>query len=183
MQSSTKLPSTSEGRNHIILTSRTLQDGFLFSLTDADLLNIKYHVKSCSAKYKRSGERYTETPTSNKREASPESAPFSPTSTLKRVKNYSECEEKPCIFCNQFKCQGDTKKYRISEINVAKTLLKAANFNKDSVHTQCILFKNVGDVFAVDVMYHRNCLNKYFKKIRYDVDSLMTFKIEHDKDR
>ena len=86
MQGSTKLPSTSEGRNHIILTSRTLQDGFLFSLTDADLLNIKYHVKSCSAKYKRSGERYTETPTSNKREASPESAPFSPQVDLKEFK-------------------------------------------------------------------------------------------------
>ena len=33
----TKLTSTSVGRNHIILTSRTLQDEFLFGLTDADL--------------------------------------------------------------------------------------------------------------------------------------------------
>ena len=46
---------------------------------------------------------------------------------------------------------GGTKKYCISEVNVAKTLLKAANFNKDSVHTQCILFKNVGHVFAAEV--------------------------------
>ena len=59
---------------------------FLFGLTDADLLNIKYHVKICYAKYKRSGERYTETPTSNKREASPESAPFSPQVDLKEFK-------------------------------------------------------------------------------------------------
>ena len=76
-----------------------------------------------------------------------------------------------------FKCQGDTKRQRISEVNVAKTLLKATNFNKDSVHTQCILFKNVGDVFATDVMYLSNCLNKYFKTIRYDVDSLMKQKM------
>ena len=129
------------------------------------------------------GERFTETTTPNKQEASPESAPFSPKSRLKRVKTTVNAREKPCIFSNQFKCQGNTKKYHISEVNVAKTLLKAANFNKDSVHTQCILFKNVGDVFAADVMYHSNCLNKYFKIFRYDIDSLMVFEIEDDKDR
>ena len=41
----------------IILTSRKLQDEFLFDLTDADLLNIKYHVKSYYAKRKESGDR------------------------------------------------------------------------------------------------------------------------------
>ena len=121
--------------------------------------------------------------TFNKREASPESAPFSPTSKLKWVKTTLNVREKPCIFCNKFKCQGDSKWYRISEVNVAKTLLKAASFNKDSVHTQCILFKIVGDVFAADVMYHSNCLNKNFKKFCHDVNSLMAFEIEDDKDR
>ena len=41
----------------------------------------------------------------------------------KRVKTTVNMREKPCIFCKQFKCQGNTKKYRISEVNVAKTLL------------------------------------------------------------
>ena len=86
-------------------------------LTDADLLNIRYHVKSCYAKYKGSGARFTETPTPSKREASPESAPFSPKSRLKRVKITVNVREKPCIFCNQFKCQGNTERYRISEVN------------------------------------------------------------------
>ena len=45
VKGNTKLTSTPESRNHIILTSQTLQDEFLFGLTDADLLNIKYHVK------------------------------------------------------------------------------------------------------------------------------------------
>ena len=70
----------------IILTSRKLQDEFLFDLTDADLLNIKYHVKSYYAKRKESGERQTETPTPNKREDSLKSARFSPTSRQKIVK-------------------------------------------------------------------------------------------------
>ena len=32
-------------------------------------------------------------------------------------------------------------------------------------------------------MYHSNCLNKYFKKFCYDVDSLTAFEIADDKDR
>ena len=50
VKGSTKLTGTPEGRNHVILTPRTLQDEFLFGLTDADLLHIKYHVKSCYAR-------------------------------------------------------------------------------------------------------------------------------------
>ena len=71
-------------------------------------------------------------------------------------------------------------RYCINEVNIAKTLLKAAKFVKGSIHTQCILFKNVGDVFAADVMYHCNCMNKYFKKVLYDVDFLMAFEIQDD---
>ena len=50
VKGSTKLTGPPEGRNHVILTPRTLQDEFLFGLTDADLLNIKYHVKSFYAR-------------------------------------------------------------------------------------------------------------------------------------
>ena len=41
----------------------------------------------------------------------------------------------------------------------------------------------MGDVFAADVLYHSNFLNKYLKKFRYDVDTLMTFEKEDDNDR
>ena len=34
-----------------------------------------------------------------------------------------------------------------------------------------------------DIMYHSNFLNKYFRKLPYDVDSLMALEIEDDKDR
>ena len=74
--------------------------------------------------------------------------------------------------------RNQLSRYRISEVNVAKILLKAAKFVKGSVHAQCILFKNVGDVFAADAVYHCNCLNKYFKKVLYDVDFLMAFEIQ-----
>ena len=39
----------------------------------------------------------------------------------------------------------------IWEKSAAKTLLKAATFNKDSVYTRCILFKDVGDLYVRSV--------------------------------
>ena len=41
----------------------------------------------------------------------------------------------------------------------------------------------MGDLFAADVMYHSNCLNKHFKKFCSNVDSFVAFEIEDDKDR
>ena len=105
------------------------------------------------------------------------------TSRQKRAKTGANpsLKEKPCIICDQIKCQCDTKKFRICEEHAAKTLLKAANFNKDSVYTRCIMFKGVGDMYAVDVMYHNNCLNRCIKKFQYDVDALMTFEVNDDR--
>ena len=75
-----------------------------------------------------------------------------------------------------------TKRYCISEVNIAKALLKVANLNKDSVHTQCIFFKNVRDKFEANLMYHSNCSNKYFNMFPCDADSMMAFEIEDKKD-
>ncbi|KAH3882089.1 hypothetical protein DPMN_006020 [Dreissena polymorpha] len=38
---------------------------------------------------------------------------------------------KPCIVCAQVKCKGDTKKYRISECDRARTFLESALFLQD----------------------------------------------------
>ena len=111
---------------------------------------------------------------SSKRETTTECPPASPTSRQKTAKagaNPSP-KEKPCIIFDQIKCQGDTKKFRICEEFAAKTLLKTANFNKNSVHTRCTLFKDVGDICPADVMCHNNCLNRYIKKVYYNVDAL-----------
>ena len=88
-------------------------------------------------------------------------------------------KEKPCIVCNQIKCKGDTKRYRISEDNRAKGLLRAATFNKDSVHTRIIFLKTIGDVFAEDVMYHTNCLINYVTQFQRNVEDLMANDFEN----
>ena len=79
-------------------------------------------------------------------------------------------------------CQSDAKRYRISDLDPAKKLIKAANFNKDSVHTRIVYLKTTGDVFAADIMHHKNCLNKYIKRFQRDVETLMEFEHEDQTD-
>ena len=50
------------------------------------------------------------------------------------------------------KCQGDAKRYQISDLAPAKNLIKAANFNKDSFHTRTVFLKTAGDVFAAGII-------------------------------
>ena len=80
-----------------------------------------------------------------------------------KVSTTASPKEKLCVICNQMKCQGDAKRYQISDLAPAKNLIKAANFNKDSFHTRTVFLKTAGDVFAADIMHHKNYLNKYIK--------------------
>ena len=80
------------------------------------------------------------------------------------------------------KCQSDAKRYRISDLAPAKNSIKAANFNKDCVHTRIVFLKTAGDVFAADIMHHKNYLNKYIKRFQRDVETLMEFEHEDQAD-
>ena len=63
----TKLTSTPEGREKIIQTSNLLNDDTLVDLVESDLDKIQYHVKTCYARYKKTGERYALKKESEKR--------------------------------------------------------------------------------------------------------------------
>ena len=60
---STKLTNTEDGRNTIISASEKIEDGLVTNIDHNNLVDIKYHLKSCYATYKRKGERHkAETP-------------------------------------------------------------------------------------------------------------------------
>ena len=82
-------------------------------------------------------------------------------------------EEKPCIICNQMKSRGDTKRLRICEATRANLFLSAIKFNKDVVYTHCALIEKPGDVYAADVMYHKNCLSNYLRKFEREVEAIL----------
>lgn len=171
-----KLTSTEDGRKIIIQTSEKLQDGMVAGIELHDRIHLQYHLKSCYSTYRKKGERHDET---QKRKADDEcelSSVVSPVTRAKRSKPVvvaADPRDKPCVICNQRKNQGETKRSRVETAEKADCLLKAVNFNKDEVHTRMIFFKEVGDVFAGDVMYHKNCLNKYLNQFERDIEKLL----------
>ena len=79
----------------------------------------------------------------------------------------------PCIICNNYKRKGDNKRVRICENRRAKLLSSATKFFKDTVYNRCSLFGNIGDVFAADILYHKNCMSSYILKFDREVDQLI----------
>ena len=71
------------------------------------------------------------------------------------------------------KSRGGTKILRINEVRGASFSLPAIKFNKDEVFTRCILLGSPGDIFAVDIMYHKNCLSNYLRKFKREVEMIM----------
>ena len=57
-------------------------------------------------------------------------------------------------------------------------MLTAVNFNNDGGYTRCILYKTIGDIFAADLVYHKNCMYNYLVKFHRDVSDLLD---EHDE--
>ena len=69
--------------------------------------------------------------------------------------------------------RGDTKILRISEARRASLFLSTIKFNKDEIFTRCLLFGSPGDIFAADIMYHKNCLSNYLRKFEREVEMIM----------
>ena len=74
---------------------------------------------------------------------------------------------------NQLKSRGDTKILRISEARRASLFLSAIIFNKDEVFNRYILLGSPGDIFAADIMCHKNCLSNYLRKFEREVEMIM----------
>jgi len=75
-----------------------------------------------------------------------------------------KCDYKKCIICQQ-----DTKKktkttFRISEVERAKRLLGLCRERQDDVFVRLSTLNDTNDVFAADILYHKLCLDTYFKK-------------------
>ena len=70
------------------------------------------------------------------------------------------------------KSKGDVKRMRICEARRARLFLSAIKYNKD-VYTRCSLLQNIGDVFAADVMYHKNCLSSYLRRFEREIEEIL----------
>ena len=68
---------------------------------------------------------------------------------------------------------GDNQKLHICETKRAKQFLYEINFNKDEVFIRWILCKTIGEIFAADAMYYKNCMASYIRKFHRDVSEIL----------
>ena len=114
---SSKLTSTEAGRQTIISTSRKLEDGLVTNIDQNRLVDIRYHVKSYCATYKKKGARH-EVETPKRKPEDPDLSPLtSPLTRPKRSKTIASPDprDKPCVICNHVKCQGKMPYEKISD--------------------------------------------------------------------
>ena len=169
------LTSAEKGRETVIKTSEKLDDVKIAGLEPCDLVNIQYHVDTCYGSYKKKGERCAEKQKRKVDGNEPDISPnTSPANRTKRSEPTKDLQEKPCIICGHVKFQGVKKKSRVEEAERADCLMKAARFNKDDVYTRMIFMKEIGDVFASDVMGHQNCMRNYLLKFERAIEKMLS---------
>ena len=61
---------------------------------------------------------------------------------------------------------------RISEARRASLFLSAIIFNKDEIFNRYLLLGSPGDIFAADIMCHKNCLSNYLRKFEREVEMI-----------
>ena len=165
-----KLVSTPEGRQKIITSSNTLNDNILFGLTEDEFDSIQYQQCSCYAPYNLKAKRASKSNLDHTFEQPNETEPEPGPSRSRREVSVSpgltttnKISLKQCIICDSIKKKGDGNRYRVSENPRATKFIAAYMFNKDAVYKRCIFLKTPGDIFAADIVSHKNCMRWYIK--------------------
>ena len=65
-----------------------------------------------------------------------------------------------CIICGNKTFRKDSKLYRLCETERAELFLRATKFNMDAVFTKVSIFDKPDDLFAADIMSHKQCMNR-----------------------
>ena len=65
-----------------------------------------------------------------------------------------------CIICGNKTFRKDCKLYRLCETERAELFLRATKFNMDAVFTKVSIFDKPDDLFAADIMSHKQCMNR-----------------------
>ena len=74
------------------------------------------------------------------------------------------------LFANKKKIKNDEKFYRICEAERANMFLDAIRFNLDDVFSRASIYANKEQLFAADILYHKNCMNRYMLRYKRDLN-------------
>ena len=142
----------------------------------------KYHAKSCYSTFLKKANRF-KPPASLNEDINVNTEPTSELQKPKRRKLSREKvstsvrpEDKPCIICNCMKKHNVQLRYRISTKSRAVVFINAYKLNLDDVFSRCSVFNDPEDIFAADIMYHKNCmshyLSQYHRRVSMVIDNL-----------
>ena len=187
------LTTTPAGVEKIIDASSKLNDGLLDGLTEGQRKDIKYHRTNCYSPYILRGSRVSNdvvsTPQDNEETSTTACLEIDVSEQPRATRSASlaspvekDLTQKPCEICHQMKYKGDTSRFRVSEHQRATRFLAALKFNKDDVHRRLIFCESVGDIFAADVMYHKNCMSGYLLSFERDFHRIQEISEELDKE-
>lgn len=135
-----------------------LNDGFVGE--DEFTINVSYHrqcYQLCTRSYSR-GQTETE---GAEPETGGESHPLTRSRTV-------AIDITKCIFCNCYKYKGDAALYTVSSEDCENKTQHLAESLKD----ENVLVKVQGqDLIALEAKYHKNCLGRYFLKVKGPQDT------------
>ena len=165
-----------------------MKDNLLEGIQESDHDKVQYHVNTCYPRYLRLKERAEKRviieepgPSTTSIFFSPESQQITENRPKGRKLEATVCmppAEKPCIVCNHKKSKGDSRRFRTCEARRACLFLFAIKFNKEAVYTRCALLESCGDVYAADIMYHKNCLSNYLRKFERDFEEIINASLD-----
>lgn len=164
---STKLWSAENGRDKVMSISVYLEDKDFLGLSKREKAGIQYHLKTCYSTYNKSRawevirqrklDELHQLEESSSTAQSPKPSCSRPI-RQKIVRKISP-REKTCIICNNMTSKRDSNRHQLSGPEKAELFLSAHKFNKDVVHTRCILYQKIEDHFAANIIYHKSCMS------------------------
>ena len=156
------------------ILNRSIRNGFV------------YHLCPCYFSYVRRAERAQEKDVGNTEGQSEDTVmkesvhDFGSRITRSQTGTVSSLAREICIICGCTKKYNDTKLYQIENGQRAWKFLAATNFHKDDTHRRSIFCSEPSDVFAADIRYHGNCLNKYILQASRELEEINRYNIKAD---
>ena len=147
--------STSSGIEKLIDPLNKLQDELLKGITDLSV--IQYHCNGCYKPYTLQTQRELENRKQKEHRTENNEAESSvlveQDRRSKRQKSNDNRSDE-CIVCGSKTFRKDRKLYRLCETERPET------FNMDAVFIKVSIFDKPDDLFAADIMTHKQCMNK-----------------------
>ena len=128
-----------------------------------DLSVIQYHSNECYKPYTLQAQRELEKRKQKDHRTEnneAESSVLVEQDILSKRQKSNDNSSNEGIICGNTTFRKDSKLYKLCETERTELLLHATKFNTDAVFTKASIFDKPYDLFAADIMSHKQCMNR-----------------------